>query len=65
MKEQEEMDRIRDLELLVKDLQHEVAERDRVITVMKEESFSVASYQASPPSSPFVMSPGTGSPVNM
>lgn len=62
MKEQEELDRIRDLEHLVKDLQREVESRDKVITQMKEDQFSIASFQASPPESPFVMSPRGGSP---
>ena len=65
MKEQEEMDRIRDLETLVKDLQKEVANRDQTITQLKEDQFSIASYQPSPPTSPFVMSPHSGSPPNM
>lgn len=57
MKEREELDRIRDLELLVKGLQKDVAERDTVISKMKEDQFSLASFQMSPPESPFAMSP--------
>ena len=57
MKEKEELDRIKDLELLVRDLQHEVSQRDSVITQMREDQFSIASFQASPPGSPYVMSP--------
>ena len=65
IKEQEEMDRIKDLELLVKDLQKEVESRDKTIAVMKEDQYSIASFQASPPESPFVMSPQGGSPSNL
>ena len=62
-KEEEEKAQNRDLENLVKDLQREVNQRDKEIQRLKEEGFSVASYAGgSPPSSPFVMSPGGGSP---
>ena len=62
-KEEEERQQNRDLENLVKDLQLEVNQRDKEIQRLKEEGFSVASYAGgSPPSSPFVMSPGGGSP---
>jgi len=65
MKEREERDRAVDLEQLVKELQRDLADREDLIQQMKEESFSVASYVPSPPGSPFVMSPHTGSPTNM
>jgi hypothetical protein len=65
MKEQEERDRTRDLELLVRELQNDVARRDKLINQMKEDQYSVASFQASPPGSPFVMSPRGGSPTNL
>ena len=65
MKDKEELDRIRDLEQLVRDLQRDVTKRDQLITQMREDQFSVASFQASPPESPFVMSPRGGSPTNL
>ena len=55
----------RDLENLVKDLQRDLNQRDKEIQRLREEGFSVASYTGgSPPSSPFVMSPGGGSPTS-
>ena len=64
MKEREERDRALDLEELVRALQSDLASREDVIQRMREEQFSVASFQEgaaggadSPPGSPFVMSP--------
>ncbi len=66
-KEEEERQQSHDLADLVMELQQEIAERDRVISQMREEGFSVASFTAgdSPPGSPFVMSsPGNRSPTS-
>ena len=54
IQEQEKMDRMKDLERLVKDLQSQVTNRDDLIARMREDQFSVASFQSE---SPFVMSP--------
>ncbi len=75
MKEREERDRASDLEQLVRDLQKDLSSREETITRLKEEQFSVASFQfdedvmtggggaaaagGSPPGSPFVMSPAS------
>ena len=49
------------LEEMVKQLQKELQDRDAVISQMHEQ-MSVASFRTSPLQSPFVMSPGLGSP---
>ena len=50
------------LEEMVKQLQKELHERDSVISQLHEQ-MSVASFRTSPLNSPFVMSPGAGSPT--
>ena len=58
MEEQEKLDRMKDLERLVKDLQSQVTNRDDLIARMREDQFSVASFQSGGAGeSPFVMSP--------
>eukprot|EP00095_Tigriopus_kingsejongensis_P008363 snap_masked-scaffold1246_size53250-processed-gene-0.5 protein:Tk08363 transcript:snap_masked-scaffold1246_size53250-processed-gene-0.5-mRNA-1 annotation:"hypothetical protein PIIN_05284" len=65
MKESEDNERLRDLEGLVKDLHMDITDRDKMIQRMKEDQYSIASYRESPPGSPFIMSPGPGSPGDM
>ena len=63
-KENEEMQSRKGLEDMVKQLQRDLQERDTMISQMHEQMSvdSVTSFQTSPISSPFVMSPGTTSP---
>ena len=63
MAEEEEVRERKTLESLVKQLQNELQDRDKVITNLKEDMMSVASFTTA---SPFVMSPEAGrSPTNM
>ena len=63
MAEEEDMRERKTLENLVKQLQSELQDRDKVITNLKEDMMSVASFTTA---SPFVMSPETGrSPTNL
>ena len=62
LKEEEEMEERKTLENLVRQLQSELQDRDQVISSLKEDMMSVASFTTSP----FVMSPEAGrSPQNM
>ena len=58
LKEDEEMEDRRALENLVKQLQSELEERDQVISSLKDDIMSVASFTTA--TSPFVMSPDGG-----
>ena len=52
----------KNLEHLVRQLQQELADRDRMINSLREDAFSVTSlsFAGSPTNSPFVMSPDRG-----
>jgi hypothetical protein len=61
-RENEEFKQQKNLEVLVRQLQQELAERDRMISSLREDAFSVTSlsFAGSPTQSPFVMSPDRG-----
>ncbi len=65
--ENEEIQQQKNLEKLVKQLQFELAERDKMISSLREDAFSVTSlsFAGSPANSPYVMSPERGSPTDM
>ena len=66
LKEDEELREQKNLEQMVKQLQLDLAERDKMISSLREDAFSVASmsFAGSPINSPYVMSPERGSPTD-